>query len=66
LIFQYFETQEESYEAMKDFAKSMITLAGQLDRLKQVSKSDQLDTTISEFLGMMGEVVDFIQEWLEN
>ena len=51
---------------MKDLADSMITLAGQLDRLKQVPKSDQLGATISEFLGMMGEVVDFIQEWLEN
>ena len=66
MIFQHFKTQEESYEAMKDLANSMITLAGQLDRLEQVPKSDQLGATISEFLGMMGEVVDFIQEWLEN
>ena len=51
---------------MKTLANSMRTLAGYLNRLEQVPKSDQLDTTISEFLGMMGEVVDFIQEWLEN
>ena len=51
---------------MITLANSMITLAGHLNRLEQVPKSDQLGATISEFLGMMGEVVDFIQEWLEN
>jgi len=66
LIFQHFETQEESSEAMKYLAKSMSTLAGQLHRLEQVPKSDELGATISEFHEMMGEVVDFIQEWLEN
>ena len=49
---------------MKYLAKSMITLAGQLRRLNQVPKSDQLGATINEFPGMMREVVDFIQEWL--
>jgi len=51
---------------MKNLAKSMSTLAGQLNRLKQVPKSDELGTTISEFPGMMKEVVDFIWKWLEN
>ena len=51
---------------MKNLAKSMSTLAGQLNRLKQVPKSDELGTTISEFPGMMEEVVDFIWKWLEN
>jgi len=66
LIFQHFEVQEESHGAMKTLANSMRTLAGYLNRLEQVPKSDQLGATINEFLGMMGEVVDFIQEWLEN
>ena len=51
---------------MKSFARSMSTLAGQLNRLKQVPKSNELDTTISKFSGMMEEVVDFIQKWLKN
>ena len=44
----------------------MGILAGQLNRLKQVPKSNELGVTINEFLGMMEEVVDFIQKWLEN
>ena len=38
----------------------MGILTGQLNRLKQVSKSNELDVTINEFPGMMEEVVDFI------
>ena len=38
----------------------MGILAGQLNRLKQVPKSNELGVTINEFLGMMEEVVDFI------
>jgi len=49
---------------MQRLAESMSILAGQLDRLKQVPKSDQLRQTIGEFLIMMEEVVDFIQNWL--
>ena len=38
----------------------MGILAGQLNRIKQVPKSNKLDATIIEFPGMMEEVVDFI------
>jgi len=38
----------------------MSTLAGQLNKLKQVPKSNELDATISKFSGMMEEVVNFI------
>jgi len=62
LIFQHLGTQEESHEEMKSLAQSMSTLAGQLNRLKQVPKSNELGTTISKFPGMMEEVVDFIQK----
>ena len=41
----------------------MSILAGQLNRLKQVPKSS---ATVNEFPGIMEEVVDFIQKWLEN
>jgi len=51
---------------MKNLAKSMGILAGQLNRLKHVPKSNELGATINEFPGMMEEVVDFIQKWLEN
>ena len=51
---------------MQDLAEGMSTLAGQLDRLKEVPKSDQLRLTINEFPGMMEEVVDFIDKWLES
>lgn len=40
----------------------MNTLADQLNRLKQVPKSNKLSVTISEFYGMIEEVVDFIQK----
>jgi len=51
---------------MQRLAESMSTLADQLDRLKQVPKSNELGTTINEFPGMMEEVVDFIQKWLKD
>ena len=51
---------------MQDLAEGMSILAGQLDRLKEVPKSDQLQLTISEFPGMMEEVVEFIEKWLES
>jgi len=60
LIFQHFEAQRQSHEAMKTLANSMGILAGQLNRLKQVPKSGELGATINEFPGMMEEVVDFI------
>ena len=49
---------------MQRLAEAINTLANQLDSLKQVSKSDQLRQAIGEFLEMMEEVVDFIQNWL--
>ena len=55
-----FEAQGQSHEAMKNPTNSMGILAGQLNRLKQVLKSNKLGVTINEFLGMMEEVVDFI------
>jgi len=66
LIFQHFEVQGQSHEAMKNLANSMGILAGQLNRLKQVPKSNKLGATIIEFSRMMEEVVDFIQKWLKN
>jgi len=45
---------------MKNLENSMGILAGQLNRLKRVPKSNELGVTINEFLGMMEEVVDFI------
>jgi len=51
---------------MKSLTESIKILAGQLDRLKKVPSSDELRQTLNEFPGMVGEVMDFIQEWLEN
>jgi len=51
---------------MKSLAESIRTLAGQLNRLKKVPNSDELWQIINEFPGMMIEVMDFIQEWLEH
>jgi len=51
---------------MKCLAESIRMLAGQLDRVKKVPNSEELCHTINEFPGMMGEVMDFIQEWLEH
>ena len=51
---------------MQDLAEGMSTLAGQLDRLKDIPKSHELRRTISEFPKMMEEVVDFIEQWLES
>jgi len=51
---------------MKSLTESIKILAGQLDRLKKVPSSDELRQTLNEFPGMVGEVMDFIQEWLEK
>ena len=51
---------------MKSLTESIKILAGQLDRLKKVPSSGELQQTLNEFPGMVGEVVDFIQEWLEK
>jgi len=51
---------------MKSLAEGIQILAGQLRRLLGVPNSDELRQTIDEFLSIMGEVISFIQEWLEN
>jgi len=51
---------------MEDLAKGMGILAGQLGRLKEVPKSKELCSTINEFSGIMKEVVEFIDKWLES
>jgi len=51
---------------MKSLVESMIVLAGQLNRLKEVPQSDALHGTINEFPSMMEEVINFIQTWLKN
>jgi len=51
---------------MKSLAESIQILAVQLDRLKKVPSLDELRQMINEFPEMMGEVMDFIQKWLEK
>jgi len=51
---------------MKSLIESIRILAGQLDRLKKVPSSDELRQTLDEFPGMVGEVMHFLQEWLEK
>ena len=51
---------------MKNMAESMRILAGQLDRLKDIPKSNELRITIGKFPRMMEKVVDFIEKWLES
>jgi len=51
---------------MQDLTKSISILAGQLDRLKYIPKSDELHLIIGKFPGLMEEVVNFIEQWLES
>jgi len=51
---------------MKNLAESMRILAGQLDRLKEFPKAEELRSTINDFSGIMKEVVEFIEQWLES
>ena len=51
---------------MKNLAEGIRVVASQIDRLKEVPKSNELRVTISEFPRMMEEVVGFIEKWLEN
>ena len=51
---------------MQELAKGMHILAGQLARLEEVPRSDELCITTNKFPGMMEEVVDFIEKWLES
>jgi len=63
---QHFKAQRESYEAMQDLAEGMCILARQLDNFRGVQKSEELRNTINEFPGMMEEVVEFFEKWLES
>jgi len=51
---------------MKSLAESIETLAGQLDRLLKISNPDELRRTINEITSIMGEVMSFMQDWLER
>jgi len=53
---------------MRSLVESIQILAGQLNRYRftKVPSSDELRQTINEFPGMIEEVMDFIQEWLET
>jgi len=51
---------------MKSLAESIRTLAGQFNRLQKIHNSDELRQSIDEFFSIMGEVISFIQEWLEK
>jgi len=51
---------------MKSLAESIRTLAGQFDKLQTIPNSDELRQAIDEFSSIMGEVMGFIQEWLEK
>jgi len=51
---------------MKSLTESIKILAGQLERLKEVPSSGELQQTLNEFPGMVEEVMDFIREWLEK
>jgi len=51
---------------MKNLAEGIRILASQMDRLKEIRKSNELCVTISKFPGIMKQVVDFIEKWLES
>jgi len=63
---QHLETQEESYKEMQGLADSMMHLADQLDKLKDVPNSKEMYRTISKYPEIMEEVVDFIHHWLKS
>ena len=47
-------------------AESITNLASQMDRLKEIPKSNEMRVTIGEFPRMMEEVVDFIDKWVKS
>ena len=51
---------------MQSLAESMLHLADQLNKLRDVPNSEEQCGTISKFPEMMEEVVDFIHSWLES
>jgi len=63
---QHVKTQEETHQAMKSLANSIQELYGQLKRLNEVPKSDQLQNTMKEFPDITNKVVIFIRRWLTS
>jgi len=51
---------------MKRMTESIRILASQMDRLKEIPKSNEMRVTIGEFPRMMEEVVDFIDKWVKS
>jgi len=51
---------------MKSLAKSLQTLAGQFYRLQRIPNSNEPCQIINEFSSIMGEVMSFIRDWLED
>jgi len=66
LILQHLKVQQESHDIIKRLTEGMSGLAGQLDRFKEIPKSEELCRTISDSPRMMDEVLVFIQEWLKS
>jgi len=63
---QHFKAQEESHRVVKNMAKSIKIIMGQLAKLKDIQNSDQLHIAINKFHKMIEEVVEFIEEWLKS
>jgi len=51
---------------MKSLAESIQIVARQFHKVEKVSNPDELRQTTNEFSSIMGEVVGFIQDWLEH
>jgi len=66
LFLQHVKTREETHKAMECLGNSIKELAGQLERLNEVPKSDQLRSTMREFPDIMEEVVNFMRGWLKG
>jgi len=47
-------------------AENITRIASQMERFKEVPKSNELRATISELPGMIEEVIDFIEQWLKS
>ena len=63
---QNFKAQDESHREMKRMAEIIGILASQMDRLKEVPKSDKLSQIIHGFPRLAEGVVDFIEQWLKS
>jgi len=51
---------------MKKMAENIRFIASQMERFKEVPKSNELCATISELPRMIEEVVDLIEQWLKS